>query len=66
MAEENARKKYLELVNMFLTALEDCGCDVIGALEQWNTIYKPEIKSLKSGSYTYNIGRTEIKFSIKK
>ena len=66
MEKEKARKNYIELAHMFLTALEDSGFDVLSALEQWNTIYKPEIKALNNGRYTYNIGRTEIKFTIKK
>lgn len=66
MDEKTARNNYKELVYMFLTALEDSGYDVIGALEQWNDVYKPEIKSLPNGKYVYNIGRTEISFSIEK
>lgn len=59
------QNKWIELTNMFLTALEDSGYGVIDAIGLWNTVYKPEIKALKPGRYTYNIGRTEIKFTIK-
>lgn len=63
---DDTRKNYIELVNMFCTALEDAGYDVLSAIELWHTVYKPEIKALSPGKYTYYIGKTEISFKIKK
>lgn len=62
--DEN-RKNWIELVHAFCSAMEENGFGVLESIEKWNTIYKPEIKALPPGRYTYLIGRDEITFTIK-
>jgi hypothetical protein len=52
-----------KLRDLFLDAMQAAGYDLITACEWWNDEYKPEIKALPPGRYTYTIGRHEITFS---
>lgn len=51
------------LRDLFLDAMQAAGYDLLTACEWWQDVYKPEIKALLPGKYTYNIGTHEITFS---
>lgn len=51
----------MDIKTMFFNALQSAGYDLISCGELWLK-FKNEVKNLKPGKYSYQIGSTQISF----